>query len=355
MSELRKDAILDRWVIIAPNRAARPYDLKVTAERPAGQSCPFCEGHEADTPGEVLAYREPGSRTDGPGWRLRVVPNKFPALEREPAARAGEGGREKREGRKKPPSNGPFPLPPSPFSLPSSSPALGAHEVVVESPRHVTSLSELSLEEVAGALHAYRQRFLDLKQDRRLVCAIAFKNVGIEAGASLEHTHSQLIALPFVPGHARAELSGSLTYFQQCGQCAWCAMIREELAARERIVFESADSVAFCPYASRVPYETWIVPKTHASHYEGADNATIAGIAGTIREVISRLEAVVDRPAYNYLIRSAPFDTQALLHYHWHIEVLPSLTKMAGFEWGTGCYINPVLPEQAAARLRLEL
>jgi UDPglucose--hexose-1-phosphate uridylyltransferase len=198
----------------------------------------------------------------------------------------------------------------------------------------------------------YRQRLVDLQRDPRLVYGMLFKNVGPGAGASLEHAHSQLIATPVVPISVSEEMSGSGKYFDERGRCIFCDIIRQELDDGRRMVLESAQFAAFCPFASRFPYETWVVPKEHGSHYEQLSRSTAEELAVVMRQVLGRLESALDRPAYNYIIHTAPFDTQQLRHYHWHIEIMPRLTNVAGFEWGTGFYINPVPPEEAAAFLR---
>ena len=201
-------------------------------------------------------------------------------------------------------------------------------------------------------LWVYRDRLVDLKKDPRLVYGMIFKNVGAAAGASLEHTHSQLIVTPIVPINVWEEMTGSLEFYNYRGRCVYCDMIQQELATEKRIVLDTPGFVAFCPFASRFPFETWILPKNHSSHYENIQKNGVDELAGVMRQVIAKIEAALDRPAYNYIIHTAPFDTQELDHYHWHIEIIPSLTKTAGFEWGTGFYINPVPPEEAAAFLR---
>ena len=197
----------------------------------------------------------------------------------------------------------------------------------------------------------YRDRLVDLKRDPRLVYGMIFKNVGAAAGASLEHTHSQLIVTPIVPINVWEEMTGSLEFYNYRGRCVYCDMIQQELATEKRIVFDTPGFVAFCPFASRFPFETWILPKNHTSHFENIQKGEIEELSGVMRQVIVKIEAALDQPAYNYIIHTAPFDTQELGHYHWHIEIMPSLTRTAGFEWGTGFYINPVPPEQAAAFL----
>jgi UDPglucose--hexose-1-phosphate uridylyltransferase len=328
MPDLRKDPIVGRWVIVAKSRARRPHDFDSSPQRQKGGFCPLCEGHEDKTPGEIIAYRNPGTERNRPGWRVRVVPNKFPALEIEgDLNKRGEGIYDMMRG-------------------------VGAHEVIIESPKHVVSTSELTEEELREVLWVYRDRLVDLKRDRRLVYGMIFKNVGAAAGATLEHSHSQLIVTPIVPINVWEEMTGSLEFHDYRGRCIYCDMIQQELAAEKRIVVDRPGFIAFAPFASRFPFETWILPKIHSSHYENIQKNGIDELAGVMKLVIAKIEAALDRPAYNYIIHTAPFDTQELGHYHWHIEIMPSLTKTAGFEWGTGFYINPVPPEDAAAFLR---
>ena len=327
MPDLRKDPIVGRWVIVAANRAKRPQDFDAAPRRRSDRTCPFCEGNESHTPKEVFACRKSGSEPNREGWRVRVVPNKFPALEAEGNLnRHFEGIYEKMQG-------------------------VGAHEVIIESPCHLFSTSDLTEPQLAEVLSVYRARLRELKQDHRLIYGMIFKNVGPAAGASLEHIHSQLIATPIIPISVWEEMTGSLEFYNYRGGCVYCDMIEQELTDRRRIVLDSPDFVAFCPFASRSPFETWIVPKKHMSHFEHIDKSEIDDLSGVLRRVIGKIEAALNRPAYNYIIHTAPFDTHELGHYHWHIEIMPSVTKAAGFEWGTGFYINPVPPEDAAAVL----
>jgi len=328
MPDLRKDPIVGRWVIVAKSRAKRPHDFDAAPPRRRKRFCPFCEGNEHSTPDEIIAYRESGSRPNREGWRVRVVPNKFPALEIEGSLdKRGEGIYDMMQG-------------------------VGAHEVIIESPRHLVSTSQLTEPQIREVLWVYRDRLVDLKKDPRFVYGMIFKNVGAAAGASLEHTHSQLIVTPIVPINVQEEIIGSLEFHDYRGRCVFCDMIQQELAQEKRIVLDTPGFIAFCPFASRFPFETWILPKTHSSHYENIQKNEVEELSGVMRQVVGKIEAALDRPAYNYIIHTAPFDTQELGHYHWHIEIMPSLTKAAGFEWGTGFYINPVPPEEAAAFLR---
>src|SRR5262249_52431816 len=231
MPELRKDPIMGRWVIIAHERAKRPHDFKGEAQSAAeGGLCPFCEGHEDKTPPEIIAYRERGTRPNGPGWRIRVVPNKFPALKIEGNLnKRGEGIYDKMAG-------------------------IGAHEVIIESPRHHISMADLMEDSIREVLWVYRDRLVDLKKDNRLVHGILFKNVGAAAGASLEHTHSQLIVTPTVPISVWEEMTGALEFFNYRGRCIYCDMYQQELSTESRIVLDTPHFTAFCPYASRFPF-----------------------------------------------------------------------------------------------------
>jgi UDPglucose--hexose-1-phosphate uridylyltransferase len=328
MPELRKDPIVGRWVIIATDRAKRPVAPRTEPLAPPGTFCPFCEGSEDKTPQEILAYRERGGGANARGWRVRVVPNKFPALQVEGELhKRGEGIYDKMNG-------------------------VGAHEVIIECPHHEVTMANLSEENIREVLWVYRDRLVDLKKDPRLVYGMLFKNVGALAGASLEHTHSQLIVTPIVPINVWEEMTGSLEFYNYRGRCIYCDMIHQELASEKRVVLDTANFVAFSPFASRFPFETWILPKNHNSHYENIQKIEVDELGTVLKTILLKLEVALDRPAYNYIIHTAPFDAQTLPHYHWHIEIIPRLTRVAGFEWGTGFYINPVPPEQAAEYLR---
>ncbi len=323
MPELRKDPIVGRWVIIATDRARRPSAAKFEPAADGG-FCPFCEGHEDKTPHEIIAYRERGTRADDRGWRVRVVPNKFPALQVEgDLNKRGEGIYDRMNG-------------------------VGAHEVIIECPFHEISMASLSEDNIREVLWAYHDRLFDLKKDRRLVYGMIFKNVGAAAGASLEHSHSQLIVTPIVPISVWEEMNGALEFYNYRGRCIFCDMIHQELGGEKRIVLDTPNFVSLAPYASRFPVETWILPKNHASHFENIQKTEVDELGTVLKTILLKLETALDRPAYNYVVHTAPFDTQSLPHYHWHIEIIPRLTRVAGFEWGTGFYINPVPPEQAA-------
>jgi UDPglucose--hexose-1-phosphate uridylyltransferase len=330
LPELRKDPITGRWVIVATDRAMRPADFIREHVAPVeGRFCPFCPGHEEKTPPEVLAYRPGGGLPNSTGWSLRVVPNKFPALRVEgDLNRQGEGLYDKMNG-------------------------VGAHEVVIETPDHMLTLGDLSEKQVEDVFWASRDRIVDLRKDIRLRYILVFKTHGDAAGATLEHTHSQIIALPVIPKRALEEMEGARRYFDYRERCIYCDMVRqEEEGGGTRMILETEHYVAFCPYASRFAFETWIVPKKHSSHFESVEIAQVKNLGWMLRAVIRKVDQVLERPAYNLMIHSAPVQEGAMTHYHWHMEIIPRLTRVAGFEWGTDLYINPTPPEEAARFLR---
>lgn len=328
MPELRKDPVTGRWVIIATERARRPMDFHREPVKIQGaRLCPFCPGHELKTPPEVLSFRDTGG-ANAPGWRVRVVPNKFPALRVEGQLdREGEGLYDKMNG-------------------------IGAHEVIIESPVHESTLAELQEKNVEEVFWAFRERILDLRKDRRLRYILIFKNHGELAGASLEHTHSQLIALPVVPKRVQEELDGAKRHFDYRERCVFCDVVKHEARDMRRVVLETEHFLAITPYASRFAFETWIVPRRHESHFENAESSVMRNLAWVVRAAVRKMDRVLEWPAYNMVVHSSPVQEGPLEHYHWHIELIPKISKVAGFEWGTGFYINPTPPEEAADFLR---
>jgi UDPglucose--hexose-1-phosphate uridylyltransferase len=328
MPELRKDPVLGRWVIISTERARRPVDFKSAPPQKKATSCPFCEGNEAVTPPEIFAFRSPESKRNEKGWRVRVVPNKFPALMIEgDLGKKGEGIYDIMNG-------------------------VGAHEVIIEGPGHELTMTALPDERISEVLMTYRERMLDLRKDARLVCGLIFKNVGEVAGASLEHTHSQLIVTPIAPLVITEEMAGGKAFFNYRGRCLFCDMITQEIGTGTRIVLNSQNFVAFEPFAARFPFETWILPKRHVTHFENTSPALLQELAKLLKQTLLKIEGALGNPPYNYLIHSTPFDQGEVEYYHWHIEIIPRITRVAGFEWGSGFYINPVPPENAAEYLR---
>ncbi|GAB4372682.1 MAG: galactose-1-phosphate uridylyltransferase [Deltaproteobacteria bacterium] len=323
MTELRKDPIVGRWVIISTERGKRPHEFPPErADRKEG-FCPLCPGSERMTPPEILTYRR-----DGGDWTLRVVPNKFPALRIEgELGKAGDGVYDRMHG-------------------------IGAHEVVIETERHDLDLFDMPEERVADVFRAYRDRILDLKKDQRFKSVIVFKNHGSAAGASLSHSHSQLIALPVIPKRVMEEMGGCREYYRFRDRCLFCDILVQERDQKVRIVEETGEFLAYSPYAPRFPFETWIVPKRHQCAYEMIEEGQIRPLASIFRRTLRRLNLALENPPFNFIIHSAAFQERAAEFYHWHIEIMPKLTKVAGFEWGSGFYINPTPPEEAAQYLR---
>ena len=335
--EFRRDPVCGRWAVLAPERAHRPITLagaeprhRTNGER---QPCPFCPGQEHETPNEVMADRPPGSRKDEPGWQLRVVPNKFPAV------RSVAGG-------VKCAIDGMVFL---------ATPGMGRSEVLIECPEHLPDPTKLSDERFAAVFRSYRDRMKMLAEDESLAYAAVFKNVGAEAGASLGHTHSQIIATPVVPDLLEAELAGSLDFFTRTGRCVFCDLIARERAEASRVVASSAHFLAVMAYAPRFSYEFWVLPLEHSSRYETLTDAAAAELAVLMKRVLVALDRAQDEPAYNWFLHTAPLRSTELPYYHWHIEVLPRTARPAGLEWGFGCFITTVSPEQAAAQLRAAL
>ena len=328
MPELRKDPITGRWVIISTDRAKRPSDFAREPVVTRGGFCPFCYGNEDKTPPEIIAYRPDGSARNTPGWTLRVVPNKFPALGIEGSLdKQGEGLYDKMNG-------------------------IGAHEVIIETPEHDKTLAQLADKRVEDIFWAYRDRIVDLKNDKRFKYILIFKNHGLAAGASLEHSHAQLIALPVVPKRVREEVDSCKTYYTLKERCIFCDMIRQEMESGVRIIAENGNFLSVAPFAPRFPFETWILPKAHGSAFENAPSHIYESLAKILKDFLLRMDKVLDSPSYNYIIHTSPVGEEANAYYHWHLEMMPKLTKVAGFEWGTGFYINPTPPEESAKFLR---
>jgi UDPglucose--hexose-1-phosphate uridylyltransferase len=229
---------------------------------------------------------------------------------------------------------------------------VGVHEVIVETPDHGARMGSLSVAAVADILRAYQDRLLALRQDPRLEYGMVFKNHGAAAGASLEHPHSQLIALPIVPEMVQEELAGATRYHRMKKRCAWCDVVRQERRDGVRLVLDADGFLALSPFAPRVPFETWVLPGTHQAAFEDIGSEEVEGLAGLLRELMARLERLLGDPPYNWILHTAPFRAGAGGLFHWHFELMPRLTPVAGFEWGTGLFINPTPPEEAARFLR---
>lgn len=331
MPEWRKDPILDRWVVIASERGKRPKEYKVRKEeKNKGGECPLCEHHEVKTPPEILAYRENGSHRDSPGWWVRVVPNKFPAVKIE-----GQNNIKN-------------------FGLYKAMDGVGAHEVVIENPEHDKNMEDFNEYQIQEVIRAWRDRSLDLRKDYRFRYIQIFKNFGSIAGASLDHAHSQIIVTPMVPEGIKRKLDGMTEHARLTGRCILCEKIDQELKLQNRVIIESSKFVGIAPFASRFPFETWIIPREHQSDFGYLREDQIADLAYVLRTILKKLSVSLGQPPFNMVINTVPVNeyNEKLIHFHWHIEILPRLTVAAGFELGTGFYINPTPPEIAAAELR---
>jgi UDPglucose--hexose-1-phosphate uridylyltransferase len=332
MPELRKDPVVGRWVIISTERSRRPGHFALEAAPNGNRAAsPFAEGREDMTPPEVYAERANGSARDTPGWSVRVVPNKFPALEIEGSLdRRGEGLYDKMNG-------------------------VGAHEVVIETPDSERQLADLPVEQIQRVLVAWRERMRDLRKDTRLRYALVFKNHGAGAGATLEHSHSQIIATPIIPRMVQEELDGSRRYFELKERPVFSDIIDQETGEGQgrRVVVRSPRFIALAPFAPRFPFETWILPTARRAAYHMIDDdGELLELAGILKDTLGRLNAALDSPPYNLILHTAPLAEPDLPYYHWHLEIMPKLTRVAGFEIGSGFYINPTPPEDAAQFLR---
>jgi UDPglucose--hexose-1-phosphate uridylyltransferase len=327
MPELRKDPIVGRWVIISVERGKRPADFASPSQKKRGGFCPFDPGNEYTTPPEIMAFRPVGSAANSPGWTLRVMPNKFPALQiYGDLGKTGEGIFDKMNG-------------------------VGAHEVIVETPDHNLSLATMPKKAVEDVLWACYLRLTDLKKDQRFKYVLIFKNEGEAAGASLEHSHTQLIALPIVPKLVKEELDSARRHYDFKERCIFCDVINQEINDGKRVIYENAGYLAIAPFAPRSPFETWILPKRHESMFAPPDKS-FSDLADILQRILRQMDRILDTPPYNFVLHTSPFYDEVNEYYHWHRELMPKLTKIAGFEEGSGFYINPTPPEESAKFMR---
>ncbi|MBI4335791.1 MAG: galactose-1-phosphate uridylyltransferase [Candidatus Omnitrophica bacterium] len=328
MADLRRDPITGRWVIIDTDRPKGPQDYEAEQHPQKSGVCAFCPGNEGMTPPEITGFSKSKRAPDTPDWTLRVVPNKYPALQINGALdKTGIGA----------------------FDLMNG---IGAHEVIIETISHDAEVSDRPEWEIMDLIWAYRDRSLDLRKDERFKYVLIFKNFGRSAGASLSHPHSQLISLPFTPKKVIEELNGAKTYFDYRGRCVFCDMINQEMGEGKLTVVENKNFLSFCPFDARFPYETWIIPREHLSDFGQIQLEQVSELALVLKDTLSRIKTLLKNPAYNYIVHTSPLDNPAREEYHWHIEIMPKLSKVAGFEWGTGFYINTTPPELAARTLR---
>jgi len=329
MSEIRRDPIVGRWVIVDTDHPNKPEDFEYEQYIPHGGVCPFCYGNESMTPPEINAFRNPNTSPNTPGWHVRVVPNKFPALQIE-----GDLGRRG-------------------VGMYDMSNGIGAHEVLIESPYHDKDISDLLDQEVESILTMSCLRAKDLIKDSRFKYIMLFRNYGQAAGASLEHPHTQIVALPMVPKNVMEEIRGSQHYFEYRERCIFCDIIRQELQEKERVIIENKYFLSFCPFVSRFPFEIWIIPKRHGVYFCHMPQEEIPALASILKATIAKIKKVFVNLSYNFIIHSSPINGDGgIEYYHWHIEFMPKLMRVAGFEWGTGFYIDPTPPELAVEYLK---
>lgn len=337
MPELRKDPIIGRWVIVATERAKRPDQLiGQIKENFIEDDCPFCAGKEHLTPPEIFALRDLNTQPNSPGWKVRVVPNVAPYLRIE--------GELERRGR----------------GIYDIMNGVGAHEVVIETNEHISNIADLSEEQIVNVFNCYVNRIVDLEKDKRFKYVLIFKNYGWAAGSSkIRHSRSQIIATPVNPKRVKEELVGAKHYYEYHERCVFCDLIRQEVEAKDRVILDIDDFVAIVPFAARFPFEIWIIPKKHSCDFISLEDAHRRSLAKILKLIHQKLKVGLNDPPYNSIIHTAPFRREKSgfgktieFDYHWHIEITPRLTRVAGFEWGTGFYICPVTPEAAAKFLR---
>jgi len=327
MSQLRQDPTTYDWIIFAPERAKRPdqYKRNFASRGPLpahDEYCPFCKGNEHLTPKAADIY---GGADD---WRIRVVPNKFPAL-------IPEGDTKRKE-----------------WKLFRQCHGYGRHEVVIETPVHNTSIPFMSDECVEELITAYRNRYNALKEDKNIKVIIIFKNHGKGAGTSLEHPHTQIVASPIVPPYIRRKYEVATQYFDNTGRCIHLDILEAELEEKIRITDENTHFVVFHPYASHYPFETLIMPKNHTGSFGEMTGAMIKDLAVLLKNTLLKLYVGLDNPDYNFIIHTAPVDDEHKSYYLWHIQIIPRLIQVAGFELGSGIHINTIFPEETAAFMR---
>jgi UDPglucose--hexose-1-phosphate uridylyltransferase len=337
MSELRRDPIVGRWVVIDPEcgKSTKNFFENKGSKITDQSTCPFCEGHEGMTPSEILAYRPPETLRDKPGWWIRVFANRTPVLHIE--------GNLRRQG----------------VGMFDMMNGIGAHEIIVETPEHDKGFAELSDNQTEKVIWAYRDRIIDLQKDNRFRYILIFKNHGQHSGTKITHSHSQLIATPVLPKAVKEELDGAKTHYNYKERCIYCDIIRQEIKMQDRMVEENNHFAAFIPFAARFPYEISIMPKEHNYDFSNITKEQAMDLSKIMKSVLWRLNKGLEGPSYSYILHTCPnhLPNEALwdtleFDFHWHIDIIPRLLKRAGMELGTGFYINPTSPEEAATFLK---
>ncbi|HTL71016.1 MAG TPA: galactose-1-phosphate uridylyltransferase [Candidatus Eisenbacteria bacterium] len=339
MPELRRDPVLGYWTIISTERSRRPMEFKPRRLDTDAPECPFCEGHERQTPGEVYALRPDGSAPDGPGWRTRVFLSKVPILPvGEHVQRYGQGLYDVMEG-------------------------AGRHEIIVECPDHKSGLDSLETPQIESVIRSWAARINAFEKDPLFTFAFLFANHGLIFGSPsdvVRHSRSQMVAMPITPKRVKEELLAAKIYFERRDRCVFCDIVRQESADKSRMVAENDSFLAFCPFASRSPFEIWVMPRRHSPDFGSIDEKEAPAFAAILKDCLGRLRTLLDDPSYNSILHTAPYrHKKRETHwktieedYHWYFQISPRLTQSAGFEWGTGIHINPTPPEDAALLLR---
>ena len=338
MPELRRDPMVGYWTIISEERGWRPSDyrpVKITDER----ECPFCEGKEKMTPSETYAIRKPGSAPNGPGWELRSILSQAPILSGAgDASSHGDGIYDFRAGN-------------------------GQHEVIIETPKHGHDFDEFTLNSIEKILAAYVLRIRALEKNPECEYALLFKNHGLISGSAVDvirHSRSQLVGMPILPKRVKEELQMTKNYFERRERCVSCDILKQESQEKSRLVVENVTFFAYCPFASRSPFEMWILPKLHSADFAKLEAPALTELAWVLTQCLVRLRNLLEDPPYNLILHTAPFRHKQQASYwktieqdtHWYFQIMPRLTMNAGFEWGTGIHINPTPPEEAAELLR---
>jgi UDPglucose--hexose-1-phosphate uridylyltransferase len=334
--EFRRDPLHNTWVVFAPERQRRPQDFQPPVLQSANLD-PFAEGNERLTPPEVFSIRKEKTKPNETGWRVRVVPNRYPAMRVEGQLEA------------------------SPVGLYDHLTGVGAHEVIIETPSSDLALEDLDVPAITAVFASYRERIIDLDKDQRFQHIYVFKNVGPSAGASLAHAHSQLVALPIIPPLVEGKLARAHDHYRLKQRSLFSDILHTEQTDGSRLVAENDGYVLFCPYASRFPFELAIFPKRHHPDYTSCSITELQDLAEVVRFALQRLNAVLEKPGYNFLLHTAPLRrptterfASTRYDYCWHLEIVPRFNSLAGFEIGLGSYINTVYPEEAARFLRGE-
>lgn len=334
LHELRKDPLLGRWVAVL-SRSKAPSEYILPSDEDIEHDCILCTGRENETPSEIMSVPRLNTDQTKRGWWTRVIPNINPVFQVEgDLGRRGEGMYDKMN-------------------------SVGANEVIIESPDHSARPEDMGLDQMARVITTYRDRMSDLEKDARLRYTLIYKNSGKEAGAVFSHPVSHIASTPVIPKRVKEELDGAKQYFSYKERCIFCDIVREELRIGNRVIIETRNFVVFCPYASKFPFESWIVPKRHNCAFQDIKADEIEDLALILSSLLKKLRAAFNGLSYNYFIHSAPNRIPRKNHwhtlgedFHWHLEIMPRLLRTSGFEWGSGFYILPTSPENAAKYLR---